>query len=118
MTDTFWIAFGSLATGAGVVIALFVFFVGERDKIRDEERKQFYRERFNFEDRIDKDFKDLKMRVDQVFLVTSQLNLTLELQKEKLGTVVDKFSEYVKDQKQIIARLSEQLQEYGKVIRK
>lgn len=115
--ELLWSSLGSLTAGAAVVWSIFTFIIDKRDKAHNEEKQEFYKYVYALEDRLEKEMQTIRFKQDQSLAMMGQVNLTVELQKEKFNSMTEKFIDYSKEVRKIIEKHSEEIIHLGKVIR-
>lgn len=114
--DSLWAILGALVAGAGLVWSIFAFVVDKRDKVHNEEKSQFYKDLYDFEDRVEKTLNALGSDVVEIRRSLDAMRLTLEVQKEKFSNMTERFHEYVVRVDKIIDRHQKELDRLGKII--
>lgn len=114
--DSLWAALGGLCGGATLMWLIFSWIIDKRDKVHDDEKQKFYKDLYDFEDRTEKEIKNLVVHVDDIGRLVNALKLEAELEKQKHGQLLEKFNEYVQRMNELIKSHSLELSRLGKII--
>ena len=111
--EILWTALGSLTGGGALVWAIFSFVIDKRDKDRDEEKRLFYKNFYDFESRVTGEIKDLKAKVETLM----EIKTAVAVHNERIANMTAKFMDYSIEVRNIISKHDEQLKEFGRIIR-
>ncbi len=115
--EILWAALGGIGGAGFLVWSIFSFFIDRRDKTQSHERHQFYKDLYNFEDRLDSEIKTLRFSVEKVSTEMQLLRLSNEKLTERLTALHEKFHDYAVRVDRVLERQETKIDQLGKIIK-